>query len=160
MTMFKAWLTALEALKYSDSRLNRLSLFNQIIITVERRLNEETNFHAQFKRAEDKISHFNNETRWKISAERDASKVLWKNVVVHKTIAKKRRVKAPVTSRLATVTDTQRQVIASRPVSVVSKEHMLPVSYFAGRQDLFELSYQTGTVTTSAGQMVREGLSL
>ncbi len=93
MTMFKAWLTASEALKYSDSTLNGLSLCEQIIGTVERRLNEETDFYAQFKRTRDEISQVNNETRWKSLAERDASKVLWKNVAVQKTIANKWRVK-------------------------------------------------------------------
>lgn len=38
MTMFKVWLTASEALKYSDSTLNGLSLCEQIVGTVERRL--------------------------------------------------------------------------------------------------------------------------
>lgn len=37
---------------------------------------------------------------------------------------------------------------------------MLPVSYFAGRQYLFKMTYRNGTVAASAVQMARQGLPL
>ena len=160
MTMFKAWLTASEALKYSDSTLSGRLICEQIVSSVERRLQELTNFHAQFKRFKDEINQINDETRWKSPAERVASQFLRKNVSVQKTITNNRRGKVPVTIRPARVTDLQKQVIASRPVSIVSKEHMLPGSYFAGRQHLFKMTYQNETKAASAVQMAREGLPL
>ncbi len=160
MTMFKAWLTASEALKYSDSTLSGRLICEQIVSSVERWLDQETNFYAQFKMAKDEIDQINDETRWKSPAERLASQLLRKNVAVQKTIANNRRGKVPVTSRPVRVTDLQKQVTASRPVSIVLKEHMLPESYFAGRQHLFKMTYRNGTVAASAVQMAREGLPL
>ena len=101
ITIFKAWLTASEALKYSASTMNGLLLCEQIIGTVERRLNEETNFYAEFERAKDEIKRVNHEMHWKSPANKDASKVLRRIWAVPKTTAKKRLGKVPVTSRPA-----------------------------------------------------------
>ena len=127
MTMFKAWLVASEALKHSDSTLSGLSLCEQIVGTVERRLNEETNFYAQFERAKDEMKRADNETRGKRLVERDASKVLRKNVAAQKTITKKGRVKVPATSRPATVTDPLKQLIAKQ-----TGLHRLQVTHAVG----------------------------
>ena len=55
MTMFKAWLIASEALKYSDSTLSGRLICEQIVSSVERWLEQETDFYTQFKKAKDEI---------------------------------------------------------------------------------------------------------
>ena len=198
MTLFKAWLTASEALKYSYSTLSGLSLCQHIVRDVEQRLKKETDFDVHFQRAKSQINQINDEMRWRGLAERNASKSLRKIAAVRVNAPRSsERRRGKVESRIGKISgapsgpvrigNPQNEVIANqtiaqignershsenvmmrdsiqvpsrKQVSTASQEHVRPASYFAGRQQLFKISYCNGTATASAVQRIRKMLPL